>query len=137
MASIAVTPVVLKDCLVQIAADDYAAAVSSVAFNPSSSTVTFKGLKPSATFTDVSAATWTCDLTFAQDWATAGSLSRYLFDHEGETVAATFAPQSGVGPSFTATIVIAPGAIGGAVDTTATATVSLGVQGRPELVPAV
>jgi hypothetical protein len=134
MPEIAVAPFVMKDAIVQIVADDFAAACSSVALNPTSSTVTFKGLKPGAVFTDVSQATWALALTFAQDWVTPGSLSRYLFANEGQTKAAVIKPQSGVGPSFNVNIVITPGAVGGAGEQVATATVTLGVSGRPELV---
>lgn len=136
MATIAVTPIVLKDCIVSIEDDDYAAAVSAVTITPSSSTVIFKGLKPGAVFTDVTEASWTLGLTFAQDWVAAGSLSRYLFDNEGLVKSAVIKPQSGIGPSFSVEIVITPGAIGGQVDQPATATVTLGVQGKPTLVPA-
>ncbi|CAO1650545.1 Phage tail protein [Salinibacterium sp. NYA9b] len=137
MAEIAVVPIVMKDVVLEIEDDDFAAAVSSAMLTPSSSSVVFKGLKADAVFTDVTAATWTLALTFAQDWATAGSLSLYLFNNEGAVVDAVLKPQSGIGPSFAVEIVITPGAIGGAVDTTATATVTLGVQGKPTLVPAV
>lgn len=135
MATIDVTPIILKDCIIEIDDDDYAAAVSSAELTPSTSQVIFKGLKPDAVFTDVSAATWMLDLTYAQDWVTATSLSRYLFDNEGETKAAVIKPQSGIGPSFEVNVVITPGSIGGAVDAVAVATVSLGVSGRPVLVP--
>lgn len=137
MSEIAVSPFVLKDCVISIELDDYAAAVSSATLTPASSAVTFKGLKPTAVFTDVTAATWTLDLAYAQDWETAGSLSLYLFNNEGATKAATLKPKSGTGPSFAVDIIITPGAVGGAVDAHATATVTLGVKGRPELVPAV
>lgn len=136
MAEIAVTPLTLTDVVIDIDGNDYGAAVSSVAFTPSASNVTFKGLKPGAVFTDVTNATWTCDITYAQDWDSATSLARYLFDNAGDAVDATFRPRTGVGPSFDATLLITPGAIGGAVDATATATVSLGVRGKPVLVPA-
>lgn len=137
MATIAVTPIVLKDCILDIEADDYAAAVSAATLTPSASTVVFKGLKPGAVFTDVTEASWTLQITYAQDWASADSLSRYLFDNEGLVKDAILKPQSGAGPSFEVEIVITPGAIGGQVDQTATATVTLGVQGKPTLVPAV
>jgi hypothetical protein len=130
MADISVSPFVLKDVTLLIAADNYEAHVSSVELVPSASTVTWKGLTPSSVFTDVSTATWVCNLSFAQDWATTDSLSRYLFENEGEAVACEFVPVAG-GAGFSATIVITPGAIGGAVDSVAVATVSLGVQGRP------
>jgi hypothetical protein len=137
MPIIAVTPIIMKDVVLEIETDDFAAAVSSAVLTPSASTVVFKGLKNDAVFTDVTAATWTLALTYAQDWVTVGSLSSYLFNNEGAEVDGVLKPQSGVGPSFAVSIVITPGAIGGAVDQTATATVTLGVQGKPTLVPAV
>ncbi|MGV8851714.1 MAG: hypothetical protein ACOH1M_03990 [Rhodoglobus sp.] len=137
MPIIAVLPIVLKDVVLEIETDDFAAAVSAAVLTPSSSPVVFKGLKAGAVFTDVTAATWTLALTYAQDWVTAGSLSTYLFNNEGAVVDAVLKPQSGSGPSFAVEIVITPGAIGGTVDQTATATVTLGVQGKPTLVPAV
>lgn len=136
MAIIAVTPIVLKDCIVSIDGNDYAAAINSVVFTPTASTVTFKGLKKGAVFTDVAEATWACALSFAQDWAEEESLSNYLHENEGDIVDAVFRPRSGSGPSVEAEIVITPGAIGGAVDATAVATVNLGVQGKPAVVPA-
>ncbi|MBH0054483.1 hypothetical protein I6E74_09930 [Salinibacterium sp. SWN139] len=136
MATIAVVPIVMKDVVLEIEDDDFAAAVSSAVLTPSSSSVIFKGLKSGSVFTDVTAATWTLGLTYAQDWVTAGSLSQYLLENEGTVVDAVLKPQSGIGPSFSVEIVITPGAIGGAVDTTAVATVTLGVQGKPTLVPA-
>jgi hypothetical protein len=137
MPIIAVTPIIMKDVVLEIELDDFAAAISSAMLTPSASTVVFKGLKNDAVFTDVTSATWTLALTYAQDWVTAGSLSNYLFTNEGEIKDAVLKPQSGIGPSFSVEIIITPGAIGGAVDQTATATVTLGVQGKPVLVPAI
>jgi hypothetical protein len=136
MPDIAVKPIVLKDCLLTIGTDNYQAHVSQVQFVPSAQTQTWQGMTPDATFTDVSAATWTLNLAFAQDWETPASLSQYLFDHEGETVPAIFEPKNG-GASWGADIVITPGAIGGTVNAFATSTVALGVSGRPALLPAV
>lgn len=134
MALVAVNPIVLKDVeLLFGATDDYAAHVSQVEFTPSASQVTWKGLSPEANFTDTATATWTCTLAYAQDWSEDG-LSRFLFEHEGESQPVTFRPVKGGGPSFTATLVITPGAIGGTVDAYAAATVTLGVTGRPQLV---
>jgi hypothetical protein len=130
MTVIGVSPFVMKDVTLLIAADNYEAHVSSVELAPSASTVMWKGLTPTSIYTDVTTATWVCNLSFAQDWATADSLSRYLFENEGGAVACEFVPVAG-GAGFSATIVITPGSIGGPVDSVAVATVSLGVQGRP------
>ncbi len=130
MAQIAVSPFVLKDSTLMIALDNYEAHVSSVEFVPAASTVSWKGLTPSSVYTDVGSATWSCNLSFAQDWTTPNSLSRYLFENEGTAVECEFFPASG-GAGFAATLVLTPGSIGGSVDSVAIATVSLGVQGRP------
>lgn len=134
MAVIAVDPFILRDVLFTVAADEYSSHLSQVTFTPSSSVVTWQGLKPDATFSFGANATWTADLVFAQDWSTANSLSRYLFENEGNEIAVVFEPVAG-GPSVTATLIVTPGAIGGAVNEVATATVSLGVKGKPTLEP--
>lgn len=134
MATIAVQPLVLKDVLLTIGTDNYEAAASSVVFTPSSSPTTWAGLN-GETHTDTSLATWTCDLTYVQDWETANSLSQYLLTNEGDSVSVTFKPKSGSGPSFTATVSITPGAVGGTVNSFAETSVSLGST-KPTLVPA-
>lgn len=135
MATISVAPIILTDVLLTVGTDNYEAHVSQVEFTPTSSTVSWKGLTPTSVHTFGSTATWTVTLAYAQDWVTATSLSRYLFDNEGDTVTMTFEPKAG-GPAFTADVIITPGAIGGTVDSVAVATVTLGVSGKPTLVPA-
>lgn len=130
MPVIPVQPLYLQDMTFSVAADDYAAHVSSVTLTPSTSTTTWKGGKPSATFTRTSTPTWGCELAFAQDWESADSLSRYLWEHQGETVDVIFAPETG-GTSWAVSINVIPGSIGGAVDGYATSTVTLGVDGAP------
>ena len=135
MAQIGIAPIVLKDCTLKIGADNYETNVSSVEFVPTASSVTWKGLTPTAQFTSVGGATWVANLAYAQDWDTPNSLSQYLYDNEGASIVADFAPRNG-GPGFRATLVITPGSIGGAVDTVAVATASLGVQGKPARITA-
>lgn len=136
MADISVTPFVMKDSLFSVETDNYEAHCSQVQFTPTAQVLTWQGLTPDAKFTDTSAATWTCTLAYAQDWATADSLARYLFENEGTSIDVTFKPISGSGPSFTATLVVTPGQIGGTVNQWASGTVTLGVSGKPVLVPA-
>lgn len=135
MPAVTVDPLFIKDVLFSVALDSYEKAISSVAFMPSSSVQTFTALSPGAVYTDAAPATWTCELTYIQDWETPGSLSNYLLEHEGEAVAAVFEPKSG-GTSFAATLIITPGQIGGAVGSPTTATVTLGVVGAPVPTPA-
>ena len=134
MATIAVNPFILKDVLLTIESDNYEAHVSQVEFTPSASTQAWQGLTPTATFTDVTTATWTANLTYAQDWSNPDSLSYKLHEQEGMEWEVVFKPISGSGPSVHATLIVTPGAIGGTVNGYATASVSLAVKGKPQLV---
>lgn len=127
-----VQPFVLKDILLTLATlgtspvtGDYQKHVSAAAFTPKADVKTWTGLGNN-TVTDVGTATWTCDLTYAQDWETDDSLSQFLMDHEGEKIIATFEPVNGVGSSFAATLTVTPGAIGGKGGDFLEASVSLG-----------
>ncbi|WP_026874291.1 hypothetical protein [Jiangella gansuensis] len=134
MAQIAVKPFVLKDVLLGIEVDNYEAHVSAVTFTPANSAQEWRGLTPSAVFTDPGSETWTVTLEIAQDWETPDSLARYLFENAGQTRAVTFKPQSGSGPTFEANVTLVSPAIGGTGNSYATASVACGVQGRPTLV---
>lgn len=134
MASPVIVPIVLNDVVLTVAADNYEAHVSRVEFVPSASVVKWKGLTPASVFNFSTLADWVLNLEYAQDWATASSLSQYLFDNEGTSKVVTFKPKkpaTGTAPTWTATVIVTPGSIGGAVDSVATASVSLGVQGKP------
>jgi hypothetical protein len=133
MATITPAPLYFKDAVLEIDGDDYAPAASTATLAPSVSTTTFYGLKPDAMFPE-SSVDWTIELSFVQDWDSAASLSRYLWDNQGETVAAVLKPRSGDGPSFEVDIHIVPGSVGGDTRAYATATVSLPVKGVPTLV---
>lgn len=130
-----VQPLILKDVelILEAAGDDYRKHVSGVTFTPTSSQTTWTGLGLN-THTDSAIPTWVCQLDYVQDWTTTDSLSLYLYQHEGETVPATFRPTSGAGPSFTANLSVVPGAIGGQVNAYATTTVTLGSD-KPVYVP--
>lgn len=132
MALITVQPLVLKNVELIVGTDNYQTSVSTVRFEPSASQVSWTGLGGN-THTDVSTATWTVTVEYAQDWTTTNSLSRYLMTNEGTTKAIRFRPTTGAGPSFTANVAITPGAIGGSVNGYATATVTLGSD-KPVLV---
>lgn len=133
MATIAVAPFVLKDVLLVIGTDNYETNVAEVVFMPTSSQVAWQGLTPASTFVDQTTPTWTCKLTYAQDWVTANSLAQYLLANAGVTKTVVLKPQgaSAGKPIITATVIIAPGPIGGAVNTVQVGTVTLGVVGTP------
>lgn len=135
MAAIAVNPILLTNVLFSVESDSYEKHVSSVEFAPTSSVVNWKGLTPSSVFSFGTTATWQANVSFAQDWETENSLSQYLFANEGQEIDVIFEPVSG-GARFSATLIVAPGSIGGSVDSVAVSTVTLGVKGKPVLVPA-
>ena len=126
MAQIAVSPLSLKDMVLLIGTDSYEKHVSKVQLVPSVTKKTWRGGTPDAVFTDVSTATWECQIDYVQDWETASSLSQYLLDNEGLTKAAVFTPANGVGKQFAVNLVITPGAVGGTIGDYGTTSVSLG-----------
>jgi hypothetical protein len=130
MPLLAIEPLFLSESTLTIGLNDYAAHISGAMFVPSSSAVTFKGLKAGASFTRQTTPTWALTLNYAQDWESAASLSQYLLENSGDTVEMTLAPIDG-GQAFTATVTVTPGNIGGEIDTFATTSVTLGVLGQP------
>lgn len=128
-------PIYMKDALLTIAfgeedEGDFAKELKTVRFKPSSQVATWTGLTPDAVYQEASRSTWVADMGFAQDWDEPASLSRLLFDHEGETATFTFRPRSG-GAGFEVEVIILPGDIGGDVSAFAEGGVSLPIQGRP------
>lgn len=117
-------PFMLGASALTINGDAYEGEISAAVFTPTSSTVPWTAIN-GETFTFAVPATWVLDLTLAQDWAEADSLSRYLHENEGDRVVAVFEPIDG-GPSVTATVTVTPGAIGGDTTAVASSTVQLG-----------
>jgi hypothetical protein len=134
MTSVTAVPLVLTNYTIQIGTDSYEKAVKGVTFTPGSP-ITFQGGTPTSKYSH--STDWACKVDYVQDWTTAGSLSRYLHEHEGESVEATFVPTADddESPSFTATLAILPGVIGGQVNQFSEASVSLTCS-KPELVEA-
>lgn len=129
-------PIILAAATLSLDGDAFEGQISGAVFTPTTGSALFSAINGD-TYTIPTATTWTLDLTYAQDWADADALSRYLHENEGESVAAIFEPVDGQ-PSVTATVVIAPGAIGQADSTTVVgSTVSLGVSGKPVVAPVV
>jgi hypothetical protein len=133
MPVINVAPFVIKDAVLSIATDQYEKHVSGVLFTPNTSGITWQGMTPDSAFSDSSNPTWTCQLDYAQDWTTANSLAQYLLANAGQQKVCVFKPLGATTgkPLFTATLLIVPGPIGGAVNAVQTATVTMGVIGQP------
>jgi hypothetical protein len=145
MAQISVTPRVFKNFVVRIAddpdtatataADDYAPAVASCKFVPSSSSSTWKGGTEDSVFSDVTKATWTLQMRVGQDFENATSLLHFLFAHEGDTLALDFIPVDG-GDTISAKVIIAAPELGGDIDSWGETSITHGVNGRPTLTAA-
>ena len=133
MTAILAKPYVFKDGLVKIDADTFEHAVSGFSLVPTQSTVTWQAIVPAGAFSDSTSPSWTCTVNYAQDWDTDGSLSQYLMDNAGQTKTVEFTPaNAGAGSTtFTVDVIIAPGPIGGEVNTVQTGSVSMGVVGEP------
>lgn len=125
MAVITPVPLVMKDAIAKIAADNFEAALSGVTITPTTPTYTFKGIGKNANYTAVGDPDWVCQLDYVQDWDTPGSLANYLLANVGKTVAIEFTPKAKSGRIFKANVTIVPGAIGGQTNAMAMTSVSL------------
>lgn len=126
MATLAVVPLVLRDCLLTIDADNYEKHVSGVKWTPNVSTEDWRGVSPGTGFSEPGEPRWSIQLPYVQDWETTNSFAQYLHEHVGQSVVMTFTPVKGSGrKTFTATVRIIPGAIGGDVDEYATESVTM------------
>ena len=130
-------PTTMKDILFTVDGDDVERQVSEVTLTPSSSTLTWQGCSPDATFTDQTSPTWAMTCTAAQDWDDLDSFVNWLHDNQGEgPIDATLRPKrGGVGWSVAIASVTAP-AIGGSQGAVATAQVTMGLVGKPTRVAA-
>jgi hypothetical protein len=117
-------PIILGQSAITIDGDAFEGQVSGAVFTPSASQINWTAINGSS-YGFTTPSTWVLELTFAQDWNYADALSRYLHENEGDSVSVVFEPVDGQ-PSVTATVQIAPGAIGGDTTAVASSTVTLG-----------
>jgi hypothetical protein len=127
---------VLKDYRFVVGTDNYEKHCNVIRLVPSTTQPkqTWQGFTPATVVTDsgTPVTDWTLELEYAQDWETANSLSNYLLTNAGTQKVAKLQPLSGVGKkTFTVTVTIVPGPIGGTVSEYATASVSMAVTGQP------
>lgn len=132
MATIAVVPVVMRQALLQVATDNYEKHVEQAQLTPSVKAARFKGIDGSVA-TDSSIPEWTLELSFAQDWSTASSLSQYLLTNAGLQKTVVLSPYGSTTgkPKYTIDVIVQPGPIGGKVDEMMLGNVSLPCIGQP------
>jgi len=117
-----------------VASKNFKQALTGVVLTPTAATTQLQTLSPAGSFSSVGTPSWACAMTYAQDWETVDSLSNYLFDTDGKAATLYFTPRSGFGLTWKVlTPRLLPGAVGGTgVNAALTATVNLGVTGKPE-----
>lgn len=130
------TPLFMKSATLTIDSVDYADLISNVVFTPTTPTVSHKGISGKVA-TSVGATEWAVTFDYAQSFDTAGSLALKLFNDSGDKVEAVFKPEgAAAATTVTATVTLLPGSLGGAVDSAATSSVTLPIDGKPTIVPA-
>lgn len=134
MAQIAPQPVLMSSAVLTLGTDNYELAVSSAELAPTTPTQQFKGIG-GGIINLAGVPSWMLNLAYAQDFATAKSLSQILLANVGKTLAFTIRPVSG-GIGYSGTVLVVPGSVGGAVDTVLAGSVSLAVNGQPTQVAA-
>jgi hypothetical protein len=77
---------------------------------------------------------YTLNLSFLQDWHETG-ISMFLYDNDGELVDFSIQPTSDATPMAVGKCYISPGDYGGAAGEIMVASVSLGVDGKPDITP--
>lgn len=131
-----VSPLIMQDPAVRFGGAtgvDHRKACEDVKITPTTGAITWKGFGGSS-ITAQASPTWAVSITYVQDWESEASFSRYLFDNQGKDVELEVQPTA-TSATFRVTVTIPPGGIGGKVDTAAVDTVTLGVKGKPTLVP--
>lgn len=131
MADIAASPYLTLAAEASFGTDNYKAHISQFEFQPTQPTSTITDIGGTVTnFGGVSG--YVLALGVFQDWATANSLSSYLFEHDGEDATASIEVPGGV---WSATVVCAAPHIGGTGNQAAVSQLTLQVKGKPVFTP--
>lgn len=129
MVAIAPVPILMNNAVLKVGADNYEKSVSTAKLTPVTPVAKFKGISGD-TVQSAGKPAWTLTLTFAQDWLTVNSLSKYLNANAGTTKTIELTPSTG-STKATVTALIIDGDMGGDVDATTLATVVLEIVGQP------
>lgn len=131
MTVVGLQPISLRDATLTVAEDDFTAAVSEVTFVPEQDYEWLaSGFGPTRTPVP-SGVRWVVMVSYAQDFATVGGLTRYLIANAGLTRSLVFTPTSG-GPVVSCDVLVVPGKMGGvAGEGILAAQVVLPLHGKP------
>lgn len=116
---------------VSIGVDEYTTAIESCILDPKTPVTVINDVGGGVNAV-AGVPVWTAVLAILQDLITASSLSQYLIANAGQVKTLAYRPQAGTGAkTFTVSVLIVPGAIGGAGGALAKASVTLQVIGQP------
>ena len=114
-----------------IGTDGYKAAIESAVLTPTTPTEVFRDI--GGGFSTVAGPPeWDLTLSFAQDLKTTNSLTQYLITNQGAKKTIVYTPLA-TGKSFTVTVLIIAGAVGGPANAIAKSSVKLLVDGQPTI----
>lgn len=123
----------MKNASITIDGEEFGAEVDGVNVNASSTDLTFTPISGD-TVQEVGEPVYTLDLTFGQSLENTSLLAE-LFNRHGEKAEVVLRPNGGTTPTITADVTLkVPGTIGGSAGAVATSSVTLPVDGKPEIV---
>jgi hypothetical protein len=133
-----------KNLLLKIGENSYERHVSSVAWAPNPSTVSWQGGTPDSTRSDTVEGAWAASLTMVQDWDNPESLCNLMLKNAGAVVEIDYYPIAGGTFFIRSEITLVSPQIGGPVNAYNESTVSCGStvptptfpEGVPDLTPA-
>ena len=114
-----------------IGTDGYKAAIESAVLTPTTPTEVFRDIGGGIS-TVAGPPEWDLTLSFAQDLKTTNSLTQYLITNQGAKKTIVYTPLA-TGKSFTVTVLIIAGAVGGPANAIAKSSVKLLVDGQPTI----
>jgi len=120
----------IKNAVVTIDGITASDEVQNVTATPTVTTVSFDAISGNSQ-SSATLGAWNLAMTYGQDWENPDSVAHLLHENFGKEAVLTFQPTGSAGGTWTATVTLVPGAIGGAAGV-ATATVTLPCKAKPE-----
>lgn len=119
-----------KSGSIEIGSDNYTKGVDSFALIPTTPTTQLVDIGGGVQSL-VGTPTWAVQISFGQDWASPGSLSKKSIEWAGQTKTIKFTPQTGA-EVVTVEVVFQPSQVGGQSGGINKASLNLGINGQPK-----
>lgn len=124
----------IKNAVVTIDGVTASDEVTNVTATPTVTTAVFEPISGNAQASATLGA-WNVAVTYGQDWENELSVAHLFHENFGKEAELTFQPTGTAGGTWTVTVTLVPGAIGGTAGAT-TATVTLPAKSKPVWTPA-